>query len=68
MSRFNEPPNEPDTGSVALWTRCVFDGPPPEGYTDWHQWVNSKLKTDATIRASTSLDWTACAAAIRAIK
>jgi hypothetical protein len=52
-----------ESKSEDLWTRCVFEGPPPEGYDVWYAnkesnekgvrgWVDSPIKTGVTIRAT----------------
>lgn len=34
-----------------MWTKCHFDGPVPDGYTDWYDFINSPLKKGAYIRS-----------------
>ena len=34
-----------------IFTACIFDGPPPRGYSSWTDWVESILKTGGKIQA-----------------
>ncbi len=34
-----------------VWVGCVFKGSPPEGYEDWNEFVNSKIKYGVKVQA-----------------
>ena len=41
----------PPVQSDVVWTLNTFDGPPPDGYTDWRAFVAAPVKQGAYIRA-----------------
>jgi hypothetical protein len=50
----SHPTPPPDLPS---WTLTVFDGPAPEGYASWDEWVFAAKKSGAYVRAVTAEDF-----------
>ena len=40
-----------------MWTKCIFSGEAPEGYSNWHDFLRSPFKSGVYMRAAKPTDW-----------